>query len=97
MPELLIEVGCEELPSSACREIVQQAPGLVSAALAAHGLTGEPVVWVAPRRFAVSVTGLPERQIYGLDLCTASNNGQFFSYRREKRSGRQASLIWITA
>ena len=62
MPELLIEVGCEELPSSACREIVQQAPGLVSAALAAHGLSGEPVVWVAPRRFAVSVTGLPERQ-----------------------------------
>ena len=29
VPDLLIEVGCEELPSSACREIVEQAPGLL--------------------------------------------------------------------
>ena len=63
MPDLLLEVGCEELPSSACREIVEQAPGIVEAALEAHGLErGEVRVWVAPRRFAVSVTGLPERQ-----------------------------------
>lgn len=63
MPELLLEVGCEELPSSACREIVEQAPGIVEAALRAHGLERDEVrVWVAPRRFAVSVTGLPERQ-----------------------------------
>ena len=26
MPDLLVEVGCEELPSSACREIIDQAP-----------------------------------------------------------------------
>ena len=63
MPELLVEVGCEELPSSACREIIEQAPGIVEAALQAHGLERDEVrVWVAPRRFAVSVTGLPERQ-----------------------------------
>ena len=53
-------------------------------------------LWGLTRR-QLQQAGLPERQIYGLDLCTASNNGQFFSYRREKRSGRQASLIWITA
>ena len=53
-------------------------------------------LWGLTRR-QLQRAGLPERQIYGLDLCTASNNGQFFSYRREKRSGRQASLIWITA
>lgn len=46
-------------------------------------------------RSQLRAAGLPERAIYGLDLCTASNNGQFFSYRREKKSGRQASLIWI--
>ena len=60
---LLLEVGCEELPSSACREISEQAPGIIEAALQAHGLERDAVqVWVAPRRFAVSVTGLPERQ-----------------------------------
>lgn len=63
MPELLVEVGCEELPSSACREIIEQVPGIVRAALDAHGLDHDEVrVWVAPRRFAISVTGLPERQ-----------------------------------
>jgi YfiH family protein len=39
--------------------------------------------------------GLAERNIYGLDLCTAGNDGLFFSYRREKTCGRQANLIWI--
>ena len=53
-------------------------------------------LWGLTRR-QLQQAGLPERQIYGLDLCTASNNGQFFSYRREKRSGRQASLISTTA
>jgi glycyl-tRNA synthetase beta chain len=63
LPDLLVEVGCEELPSSACHEIVEQAPGLTEAALQAHNLGFERVqVWVAPRRFALSVTGLPERQ-----------------------------------
>lgn len=63
MPELLLEIGCEELPSSACRELIDQAPGIVEAALDAYGLSRDAVqVWVAPRRFAVSVTGLPERQ-----------------------------------
>ena len=60
MPDLLLEVGCEELPSSACREIVEQAPELMGAALAAAGLEGTGVdVAVAPRRFAVRVAGLP--------------------------------------
>lgn len=63
MPDLLIEIGCEELPSSACRELIDQVPGIVGTALDAFGLTRDTVdVWVAPRRFAASVTGLPERQ-----------------------------------
>ena len=63
MPELLLEIGCEELPSSACRELIDQVPGIVAAALDGYGLGRDGVqVWVAPRRFAVSVTGLPERQ-----------------------------------
>ena len=49
MPDLLIEVGCEELPSTACHEIVEQAPGLVASSLAALGLEGSALtVSVAP-------------------------------------------------
>lgn len=33
--------------------------------------------------------------IFGADHCTYHEAGRFFSYRRDKRCGRQASLIWI--
>lgn len=62
MPDLLLEIGCEELPSSACREAIAQVPGIMTAAIAAHGIAGDVTVWVAPRRIAVHVAGLPERQ-----------------------------------
>ncbi len=62
MPDLLVEVGCEELPSSACREIVDQAPELLRSSLEALGLEGPARVElsVAPRRFALAAPGLPE-------------------------------------
>ncbi len=63
MPDLLIEFGCEELPSSACREAIAQAPGLLDAALAnLHLSAGASVTWVAPRRIAVFSGGVAERQ-----------------------------------
>ncbi len=34
-------------------------------------------------------------QVAGGDHCTVSEAGQFFSYRRDARTGRQASLIWL--
>lgn len=39
--------------------------------------------------------GLGVDRIFGLDLCT-HDLPQFFSYRRDKSTGRQTSLIWIT-
>ena len=33
--------------------------------------------------------------IYGGDCCTFSDPARFFSYRRETRTGRMASLIWL--
>lgn len=33
--------------------------------------------------------------IYGGDLCTFSDAGRFFSYRRDGQTGRMASLIWL--
>jgi YfiH family protein len=35
-------------------------------------------------------------QIYGGDFCTYSDSENFFSYRRDKETGRFASLIWIS-
>lgn len=34
--------------------------------------------------------------VYGGGLCTCSDEARFFSYRREPRTGRMASLIWLT-
>lgn len=36
------------------------------------------------------------KQIYGADFCTVNDPTQFFSYRRDKVTGRFASLIWIS-
>ncbi|HDQ41733.1 MAG TPA: laccase domain-containing protein [Desulfonatronum sp.] len=39
--------------------------------------------------------GLRQDRIFSVDLCTYSLPGTFFSYRRDKTTGRQAGLIWI--
>ncbi|PHV11084.1 peptidoglycan editing factor PgeF [Chitinimonas sp. BJB300] len=36
-------------------------------------------------------------QIYGGDLCTVGDVARFFSYRRDKATGRMAALIWLDA
>lgn len=37
------------------------------------------------------------RGIYGGGLCTYSDPARFFSYRRDKTTGRMAALIWLAA
>ena len=58
MPTLLLEIGCEELPASACREAQEQLPALCRQHLgvAPSGL------FVGPRRLALLVDELPERE-----------------------------------
>lgn len=46
-------------------------------------------------RDQLCAAGLDSQSIYGLDLCTLSLPQAFFSYRRERNTGRQASFIWI--
>jgi glycyl-tRNA synthetase beta chain len=63
VPDLLIEIGCEEIPSSACREAIAQAPGLLDAALAdLHLASGPATAYVAPRRIAVFAGDVADRQ-----------------------------------
>jgi glycyl-tRNA synthetase beta chain len=57
MPKLLLEIGCEELPASACREAEGQLPELCR-----RQLGKEPAhILVGPRRLAVIVEDLPDR------------------------------------
>src|SRR4029453_14900805 len=59
MPTLLLEIGCEELPASACYEAEAQIPGLVTAQLGV-----EPSqVYVTPRRRPFGVDELPESAV----------------------------------
>jgi glycyl-tRNA synthetase beta chain len=57
LPSLLLEIGCEELPASACREAERELSGRWLPALG-----GEGAVLVGPRRIALHATALPERE-----------------------------------
>lgn len=51
-------------------------------------------------RDQLMAAGVPEAQIFGMDLCTMGLDDTFFSYRKAMRSpvketGRQAGIIWI--
>lgn len=37
------------------------------------------------------------KEVYGQVLCTYTNENQFFSFRRDGRTGRMATMIWLTA
>jgi len=41
------------------------------------------------------LSGLGIDQVYGGELCTYSDNKQFFSYRRDSTTGRMGTFIWI--
>lgn len=57
MPSLLLEIGCEELPASACLEAEAQLPALIARELGRR----PDEVYAGPRRLAVLVRDLPER------------------------------------
>ena len=44
-------------------------------------------------RIALLKAGIAE--VHASDVCTYQNREYFYSYRREKKTGRMASLIWI--
>jgi glycyl-tRNA synthetase beta chain len=62
--ELLLEIGCEELPASWLPGLTNQIGDLVSAQLAAHRMTAESPAetYSTPRRLTVRIARIPERQ-----------------------------------
>ena len=62
MPDLLIEIGCEELPAAACREAERQLPELLTRSLAEAGLESrDPRIHVGPRRLVAIASVPPQR------------------------------------
>jgi copper oxidase (laccase) domain-containing protein len=41
------------------------------------------------------LTALGVHRVFGGGLCTISDPQRFYSHRRDQRTGRMASLIWI--
>ncbi len=56
--------------------------------------TGTVNLWRLTRD-QLAAAGLAPERIFGLDLCTASLADDFFSYRRNRITGRQASVVVI--
>lgn len=46
-------------------------------------------------RHQLETAGLEPGRIFGIDQCTQSNPGDYFSYRAARNTGRMLSLIWI--
>jgi len=46
-------------------------------------------------RIHLTAAGVETQNIYGGGRCTFTEDSLFFSYRRENRTGRMASLIWL--
>ncbi|TBR14356.1 MAG: peptidoglycan editing factor PgeF [Lysobacter sp.] len=66
---------------------------------AAAFITTRPHHWrvdlyaLARRRLVAA--GISTARIYGGGLCTISEPARFYSHRRDRRTGRMASVIWI--
>jgi glycyl-tRNA synthetase beta chain len=64
MANFLLEVGTEDLPAGFVSDAIRQWKAMIPASLAAEVLTHDGVeVYATPRRLAVVITNLPERQI----------------------------------
>src|SRR6185436_14989414 len=62
MPDLLVEIGCEELPAAACREAERQLPELLTRSLSEAGLESrDSRTHVGPRRLAAIASVPPQR------------------------------------
>lgn len=47
-------------------------------------------------RLRLEDLGINSANVFGGDLCTMSDSERFFSHRRDQRTGRMATLIWLS-
>lgn len=80
------EVGAE------VREAFMAVDAKASTAFIQHGDKYLADIYQLARQHLASV-GV--EQIFGGDRCTYTENETFFSYRRDKTTGRMASFIWL--
>jgi len=74
-----------------------------AAFLTRHALAAEAFVPTRPGHWFCDLyelarqrlTGLGVESVFGGDLCTISTPESFYSHRRDARTGRMASLIWL--
>lgn len=65
--------------------------------------TGTSFIPGQPRKWLADIYGLARlrlaragvSKVYGGGLCTYTDSNRFYSYRRDKTTGRMASLIWM--
>jgi hypothetical protein len=71
---------------------VDQDPGAAAAFRAGAGDRWLADLYALARR-RLAAAGV--QSISGGGLCTVSDAGRFYSYRRDGRTGRMATLVWI--
>ena len=64
-------------------------------AVSAFEPTGEKYLADIYRLARQRLNNVGVTQIFGGDRCTFTEKGDFFSYRRDKVTGRMASFIWL--
>lgn len=71
---------------------VNQSPDLASAFLPYNNKYLADIYLLARKKLQAAGVS----SIYGGDFCTVTDENRFFSYRREGKTGRMASLIWVS-
>ncbi|MFA9217505.1 MAG: peptidoglycan editing factor PgeF [Sphingomonadaceae bacterium] len=91
------EVGADVLAAFEAGCSASDDAGLAEVRAAFRAIDGRPGKYLADiyalARSVLRRDGV--HSIAGGDLCTVSDGQQFYSYRRDHVTGRQASLIWI--
>lgn len=95
--DLLVWLGpaigpdCFEVGSEVRNAFVEKTPACTDAFK-----PGKQDKWLADiyRLARIELAGLGIRRIYGGNFCTYSDAERFYSYRRESKTGRMATLIW---
>ncbi len=83
--------ACFEVGNEVRRQFLEKDPHAKEAFISHNDRWLANIYWLAKRR----LTQAGVVNIYGGNECTFTNPTRFFSYRRENKTGRQASCIWI--